>query len=166
MSSYDRQRAAAYAAGYIQRMASAIPKVSQAWLRTFLVCKNQLAGRAIGTASESCGGHNMTVSAERAGELAKLMQLCAIGERLLQPSESVEIIAALRQLQEAAKDTARLDWVESDCHLMHWTDNAERQIIRAGDGADVIGYSWRDAIDKAMSAPDRSWAKEIEDDEP
>lgn len=56
------------------------------------------------------------------------------------------------EIAEALKDKVRMDWIERQLHMLTWNDNAEHVAIRAEDGADGIGDSWREAIDAAIDA--------------
>ena len=57
-----------------------------------------------------------------------------------------------KRMEAAERDVARIDWLESKAHMLTWNDNAEHVAIRAEDGAEGTGESWREAIDAAIDA--------------
>jgi hypothetical protein len=53
-----------------------------------------------------------------------------------------------------AGDLDRLDWIEDFAHFLGWDDDGNRIVIRANDGAQGTGETFREAIDAARHAPD------------
>lgn len=52
----------------------------------------------------------------------------------------------------AGGDAELLDWLEDRCHQLAWTRDGERIAIRADDGAEFTGDTWRDCIRSALTA--------------
>jgi hypothetical protein len=73
-----------------------------------------------------------------------------------------EAIAALTTLAQhpapesdvPAGDAGRLDWIEEFANFLGWDDDGNRIVIRAHDGAQGTGETFREAIDAARHAPD------------
>ena len=51
-------------------------------------------------------------------------------------------------------DTERLDWLESHAHALSWDEDGNKVCIRASDGAEAAGETWREAIDKVAAKPE------------
>lgn len=55
------------------------------------------------------------------------------------------------EVQALRKDVARLDWLDAQAHCADWVDNEPtKRVIRAEDGEEFTGDTWRAAIDAAM----------------
>lgn len=55
------------------------------------------------------------------------------------------------EIQALRKDAERLDWMDNVAHCADWVeDEPTKRVIRADDGAEFQGDTWRAAIDTAM----------------
>lgn len=55
------------------------------------------------------------------------------------------------EIQALRKDAERLDWMANVAHCADWVeDEPTKRVIRADDGAEFQGDTWRAAIDAAM----------------
>jgi hypothetical protein len=60
------------------------------------------------------------------------------------------------RLEAAEIDSKRLDWVESYAHALDWDEHVPmRRVIRADDGCEFCGDTWREQIDAAMQETGR-----------
>ncbi len=80
-------------------------------------------------------------SVERAGECYKLAQIQSYWM-------AWQARAAL-QAQDR-EDVKRLDWLDKAAHCADWMEGEPtKRVIRAHDGAEFTGDTWREAIDHA-----------------
>lgn len=96
-----------------------------------------------------CAAERQLLLAHVAALEGEALELRAVAYNDTQ-SKLIEALEA--DLAACRRDQARMDWIERDAHLVGWDNEGERLVVRADDGREATGDTFRDAIDAQLAA--------------